>query len=421
MTSAPLSSRRPLPHWELIALLAACMALNAAAIDIVIPAMSNIGSALDIQDENSRQFVITAYILGAGGAQIFYGSLADRFGRRPVLLAGLSIYTAASIAAMFAPTFGALLALRAVQGIGAASTRVIATAIVRDLFDGRRMASVMSIIMMIFMVVPILAPNIGTLVLLFGNWREIFLLMVTMGIVALVWSAMRLPETLRPEDRRPLTVSSVAGAFRAVLGNRMALGYVMGTALFFGVLFAFINQAEQIYTGVYGLGPEFTLYFSAVAILMSGVAFVNSRLVERIGTRKLSHGALVAFFAFSAVHLGVALFFGGAAPFPVFLGLFSCAFCMFGLIGTNMNALAMEPLGHVAGTASAILGFTQMVLGGLIGAAIAFLYDGTMIPILVGYVVLPLLALGCAWWAEGGALFRSRNAPVAQRQEAAAE
>ena len=416
-----LTLPRRLPHWELVTLLASTMALNAAAIDIVIPALSNIGSALAIADENSRQFIITAYILGAGAAQIFYGSLADRYGRRPVLLVGLTIYTLASIAAIFAPTFGTLLALRAIQGIGAASIRVVVVSVVRDLFDGRRMASVMSIVMMIFMVVPVLAPNIGQIVLFFGNWREIFVFMAVLGVLVSAWVAFRLPETLKPEDRIPLTAERIAYAFRTVLGNRMAFGYMMGTMLIFGVLFAFINQAEQIYTGVYGLGPEFTLYFSAVAILMAATSFVNSRLVERIGTRRLAHGALVAFLFFGTLHFVIALAMGGAAPFWLFLPLFAVCFCMFGLIGTNLNALAMEPLGHVAGTASAILGFTQMLGGGMIGAGIAYLYNGTMMPILTSFVLLPVASLACCWYAEDGKLFRSRNAPSARSEGAPAE
>lgn len=421
MITAPLPPRRPLGHWELVTLLASAMALNAAAIDIVIPALSNIGTSLAIVDENSRQFIITAFVLGAGGAQIVYGSLADRFGRRPILLVGLLIYTLASIAAIFAPSFGALLALRAIQGIGAASLRVVVVSIVRDLFDGRRMASVMSIVMMIFMVVPVLAPNLGQIVLYFGNWREIFLFMAVLGIIVSGWVLLRLPETLKPEDRIPLTVERVGFAFRTVLGNRMAFGYMMATMLIFGVLFAFINQAEQIYTGVYGLGPEFTLYFSAVAVLMAATSFVNSRLVERLGTRHLGHGALVGFLVFGTIHFVIALAMGGAAPFWLFLPLFAVCFCMFGLIGTNLNALAMEPLGHVAGTASAILGFTQMLGGGLIGAGIAYLYDGTMIPILTGFVLLPIASLACCWYAEDGKLFRSRNAPGARGKEAPAE
>lgn len=407
MWNAPVTPRR-LPHWELVTLVASLMALNAAAIDILIPALSSIGLALNVADENSRQFVITAYVLGFGAAQIVYGTLSDRFGRRPVLLGGLAVYTLASIAAVFAPSFAALLALRAIQGIGAAATRVVAVSIVRDQFDGRRMASVMSIVMMIFMVIPVLAPNIGQAVMLFGSWPEIFMLVAAFGLAVSLWTLLRLPETLAPEDRIPLTVERVSGAFRTVVTNRLAFGYAIATALIFGVLFAFINQAEQLYTTVYGIGPEFTLYFSAVAILMAGVSFVNSQLVERYGMRRLAHSALLGFVGLSILHLGLTFASGGVAPFWLFLPLLALTFCMFGLIGTNFNALAMDPLGHVAGTASSVLGFTQTLGGGLLGAAVGYMFDGTAVPLLLGFVVLSLLSLGCVFWAEGGALFRSR-------------
>ncbi|MFD2238538.1 multidrug effflux MFS transporter [Aureimonas populi] len=409
MKLAPFPPRR-LPHWELVTLVASLMALNAAAIDILIPALSSIGVSLAVADENSRQFVITAYIIGFGAAQIFYGTLADRFGRRPVLLAGLAIYTLASVAAIFSPTFGVLLAFRAIQGIGAAATRVVAVSIVRDLFDGRRMASVMSIVMMIFMVIPVLVPNVGQLVMLFGNWREIFILVAAFGFLVSLWALFRLPETLDPADRIPLTAERIALAFRTVVTNRLAFGYTMATALIFGVLFSFINQAEQIYTVVYGIGPEFTLYFSAVAILMAAVSFVNSRLVETYGTRRLSHGALVMFLLLSIIQLAIALTLGGATPFWLFLPLTAVTFCMFGLIGTNFNALAMDPLGHVAGTASAVLGFAQTLGGGLIGALIGYLFNGTIVPMLTGFVVLSLASLGCVLAAEGGRLFQPRHA-----------
>lgn len=403
-----LTLPRRLPHWELVTLVASLMALNAAAIDILIPALSSIGLALAVEDENSRQFVITAYVLGFGAAQIVYGTLSDRFGRRPILLAGLAIYTLASIAAVFAPTFAALLVLRAVQGVGAAATRVVAVSIVRDQFDGRRMASVMSIVMMIFMVIPVLAPNVGQLVMLVGSWPEIFMLVAGFGLAVSLWTLLRLPETLNPQDRVPLTVERVAGAFRTVLTNRLAFGYAIGTALIFGVLFGFINQAEQLYTVVYGIGPEFTLYFSAVAILMAGVSFVNSRLVERYGMRRLAHSALLAFAGLAALHLVLTILSGGVLPFWLFLPLLAMTFCMFGLIGTNFNALAMDPLGHVAGTASSVLGFTQTLGGGLLGAAVGYMFDGTAMPLLVGFVVLSLASLGAILWAEEGRLFRSR-------------
>ncbi|WP_019998477.1 multidrug effflux MFS transporter [Aureimonas ureilytica] len=404
-------SPRGIPYWELVTLIACIMALNAAAIDIFIPALTGIANSLELANPNQAQFVISSYVMGFGIAQIAYGTLSDRFGRRPVLLAGLGIYVAASIAAIFSPTFGVLLALRAVQGIGAAATRVIAVSVVRDCFGGARMASVMSLVMMIFMAIPVLAPNIGQLVLLFGDWHEIFIFIALFGAFVGVWTYFRMPETLHPNDRLPLTATRVAGAFRLVVTNRRAFAYTLSTALTFGVLFAFINQAEQIYGTVYALGPAFTLYFSAGAIFMAVASFTNSRLVERFGMRRLSHGALCLFLAFNILHLGVALLSGGVPPFPFFFVAIIATLCLFGFIGTNFNALAMEPLGHVAGTASSVLGFMQTFGGGILGAAIGYLYDGTLIPLLTGYVVLSIGALACTYVAENGKLFARDQAP----------
>lgn len=394
-----------LPYGEFVAMIALIMALNAAAIDVYIPALSDIGSALGVAEANHRQFVITAYVIGFGAAQIVYGPLSDRFGRRHVLFAGLGIYIAAAIAAIFVPSFEALLITRLVQGIGAAATRVVATSVVRDRFHGARMASVMSLVMMVFMVMPVFAPNLGSLVLIFGDWRELSGVMCLFGVVALVWSWARLPETLAPENRRELTGRRIAEAFRIVLTNRTAFGYLLAMAFFFGVLFAFIAQAEQIYTEIYGLGPSFTLYFSLVACFMAASSFLNSRLVGRIGTRRLSQIALLGFISVSGLHLALALAYGGATPFPLFLALLIAMMSFFGFVPTNFNALAMEPLGHVAGVGSSVLGAAQTLGGGILGGLIGYLYDGTLVPLLGGFLGLACLSFGLVAIAERGRLF----------------
>lgn len=409
MSDALSTEERALPHWELIILIASLMALNAAAIDIFIPALQDIGSALGVESENQRQFVISSYLAGFGAAQLIYGPLSDRFGRRPILFFGLGLYFLAALAAAFAPTFGILLALRTTQGIGAAATRVIAITVVRDSFGGRRMASVMSLVMMVFMAIPVIAPNIGQIIMLFGSWQEISIVVAAFSFAVLVWSALRLPETLHPEDRRALTLRHTAQAFRLVLTNRSAFGYTVASATIFGVLFGFINQAEQIYTEIYDMGPVFTLYFSGVAIFMAAASFLNSRLVERFGMRQLSHAALTGFCILNAFHLLLAWTTGGATPFWLFYLLVIPTFGLFGFIGTNFNALAMDPLGHVAGTASSILGFGQTLGGGFLGAIIGYAYNATIIPLLAGFFVLSLCSLGMVLITERGKLFGPRH------------
>lgn len=409
-SAAGTGFRLSIPRWEFIALAAALMALNALAIDIMLPGLQQIGGSLGVESENHRQYVITAYVIGLGLPQLLYGPISDWLGRRPPLLFGLVIYVIAAFSASFAPTFETLLVLRFVQGIGASATRVIAVSFIRDVFGGRAMAEVMSLVFMVFMIVPVLAPGIGQLVMLFSEWHMIFVLMGLISLAITIWTARRLPETLVPEQRRPFTVSSAMEGFRIVLSNRLALGYTLASTLVFGGLFGFINSAQQIYVGIYGLGVWFPVLFAAVAMMMAVSSFVNSRLVGRFGMRRLSHGALVGFLAANTTLFVLALL--GPVPLVVFVGLFTIAMLQFGWIGSNFNAIAMEPLGHVAGTASSVQGFVQTIGGAVIGAIIGQAFDGTVMPLTAGFFLLSLLALGLVLFAEHGKLFQVHGKPT---------
>lgn len=400
-----------IPRVEFIALAAALMALNALAIDIMLPGLQQIGAALGVADENARQYVITAYIAGFGMAQLAFGPLSDRFGRRGPLLVGLAVYVAAAFAAAFAPGFAALLVLRFIQGVGAAATRVIAVSVVRDSFGGRQMAEVMSLVFMVFMVIPVVAPGAGQIIMLFADWRMIFVLMGVASLAITLWAAFRLPETLRPENRRPFTAASIADGFRIVVTNRMSLWYTASTTVIFGALFGFINSAQQVYVGVYGVGAWFPVLFAAVAGLMAVASFLNSRLVGRFGMRRLSHGALLGFLAVNTLTLILSLI--GPIPLALFMFLFAVAMFQFAWIGSNFNAMAMEPLGHVAGIASSIQGFVTTLGGGIIGAGIGQAFDGTVTPLAAGYCGASLIALCFVLVAEKGRLFRAVNKPAA--------
>ena len=399
-----------IPRWEFIALVAALMALNALAIDIMLPGLQQIGASLGVENENHRQYVITAYILGFGAPQLLYGPISDRFGRRGPLMIGMVIYVAAAAAASFAPSFEMLLALRFLQGIGAAGTRVIAVSLVRDVFGGRAMAEVMSLVFMVFMIVPVIAPLLGQGVMLFSEWHMIFVLMAAIATVATLWAFLRLPETLAPAQRRPFTVAAILDGFRIVLTNRVALSYTLASTLVFGGLFGFINSAQQIYVGIYGLGVWFPVLFAIVAGMMAVSSFANARLVGRFGMRRLSHGALIGFLTVNIVTFALAL--AGPMPLWAFATLFTIAMLQFGWIGSNFNAIAMEPLGHVAGTASAVQGFIQTLGGGLIGAAIGQAFNGTVVPFTAGFCLLALGALALVLFGERGRLFRTFNPPI---------
>ncbi|MCD1266547.1 MFS transporter [Shinella sumterensis] len=394
---------------EFIALMALLMALNALAIDIMLPGLQEIGASLGVESENHRQYVISAYLIGFAFAQLLYGPVSDRFGRRIPMFVGLGIYVVSSLAAILVPSFTALLVLRFVQGIGSAAMRVITVSIVRDIFGGRAMAEVMSLIMMVFMVVPVMAPGIGQVVMVFGDWHLIFVFMAVMAAAVWAWMYFRLPETLHEDDVRPFTVRSVLQGFRIVLTDRVALCYTLASTFIFGALFGFINSAQQIYVGIYELGVWFPVAFAAVAAFMALSSFVNARLVGRFGMRRLSHGALLGFLGVNALWLVLTLLWPTHLPFALFLVLFALAMFQFGWIGSNFNSLAMEPLGHVAGTASSVLGFMGTAGGTVVGAVIGQSFNGTALPLVLGFFSLSVIGLVFVLIAERGKLFQPHN------------
>ncbi|MGB8818372.1 MAG: multidrug effflux MFS transporter [Rhizobiaceae bacterium] len=388
---------------EFIAMIAALMAINALAIDVMLPGMQQIGASLGEPDENKRQLIITAYLLGFSVMQLVFGPLSDRFGRRGPLAAGMLVYVGAAITAVFVPTFAPLLGLRFIQGMGAAATRVIAVAIVRDVFGGRQMAEIMSVVMTVFMVMPVIAPSLGQGIMLFGEWHLVFVFMATIAAAILAWMWIRLPETLKRENRRPLTLTSVATGFKVVMTNRISLWYTLAMAIVMGALFGFINSAQQIYVGIYGLGVWFPVVFALVAGMMSVASFANSKLVMKYGMRRMSHGALIGFITVSSILAVCASF--GPVPFIVFLALFAMAMIFFGMIGSNLTSIAMEPLGALAGTASSVQGFVQTMSGAVLGALIGQAFDGTVLPISLSFALLGAAAIGCVLIGENGRLF----------------
>ncbi|HUV32018.1 MAG TPA: multidrug effflux MFS transporter, partial [Devosiaceae bacterium] len=359
---------------------------------------------------NHIQFVLTSYFLGFGVGQLFLGPISDRFGRRAPLLWGLGLYILAAFAAAYSPNFAAMLALRTLQGLGAAATRIVAMAVVRDTFSGRAMAEIMSLVFVVFMAVPVVAPAIGQVIVLFAPWQFIFLGMVAMAFVVLVWAWIRLPETQAPENKRALRFAVIVEGFGIVFSNRKAMMYGLAPGVIFGALFGFLNTAQPIYTEIYGLGALFPFAFGAVAIVMAASSLLNARLVGRFGMHPLSHGALICFIALSAVWFVISL--SGTTPLWLFMALTAALMFLFGFIANNFNALAMEPLGKVAGTASSVFGFLQTAGGAVAGAVIGQAYNGSVTPVALGYTILGLLALGMVLVAERGRLFHTEHAPV---------
>lgn len=402
--SNPAGSRHGMSFRSFVALMAALMAANALAIDSMLPALPQMAEALGIAEANGRQWIITAYLLGFGTAQIVYGTLSDRFGRRPVLLFGLVVYVAASIAAAFAGAFEAMMVARVVQGVGAAATRVLVVSIVRDCYSGRDMARVMSLAMIVFLAVPILAPSIGQAILLVAPWRWIFGVLTIFGTLVMLWVVLSLPETQHPEDRKPIEVATVVAAFRTTLTTRLAVGYMLAMAFVLGGLFGFINSAQQVFVDVFQAPEWFTTIFALIALGMAAASLLNSRIVVRLGMRRVSHGALLAYIALTGIHALLALS-GHESLWSFAIFQAGAMFC-FGLVAPNFGAMAMDPLGHVAGTASSVQGFVTTIGGALLGFYIGQHFDGTVVPITLGFALCGLVALGIVLVAEKGRLFR---------------
>lgn len=394
---------------EFVCLIAVMMALNALAIDAMLPALPHIGEDLGVTNENSRQWVITAYLLGFGVAQLFYGPLSDRYGRRPVLFAGIGIYVVFSILAAFAHTFDMLILSRIGMGIGAAATRVLAVSIVRDRYVGRTMARVMSLSFLVFLGVPIIAPAMGQLVMLVAPWPWIFGVFALSGGAFLIWAALRLPETLHAEDRMPIDVSRIAAAFRFAFTSRQGMGYTLAMTVISGALFGFINSSQQIFFDVFKAPGLFPVVFALVAAGIAVASILNARLVERLGSRLIAHAALFGFIGFSALHALIAWL--GYDSLWMFAVMQACKMFCFGFIAGNFGAMAMEPMGHIAGTASSAQGFISSIGGALLGFAIGQQFDGTTVPMTVGFALLGVAALALVLAAEQGRLFKARHLP----------
>lgn len=399
---------------EFVCLIALMMALNALAIDAMLPALPAIGDALGVVTDNSRQWIITAYLLGFGAAQIVYGPLADRYGRKPILIIGISIYVIFSLLAAIAPTFETLILARIGTGIGAAATRVLAVSIVRDRYAGRMMARVMSLSFLVFLGVPILAPTIGQLILLVAPWRWIFGVLALGGAAILIWSVVRLPETLKPEDRLPIQAGRIAAAFRQALTERLSIGYTLASTAVLGSLFGFINSSQQIFFDVFQAPGLFTTIFAVVAGGIAIASLLNARLVERLGSRLISHTALMGFIGFGILHTAVSM--AGLETIWTFAVLQSLTMFCFGLMAGNFGSMAMERMGHIAGTASSAQGFISTVIGALSGFFIGQQFNGSATPMAMGVAISGIVALGFVLFAEKGRLFRAHQAegPAAQ-------
>lgn len=390
---------------EFVALIASIMALTALGIDSMLPALPAISDELGVAQPNHRQYVITAFMLGFAVAQLFHGPLADRFGRKPVLVVALALYVVTNVVAAFSGSFELLLAARMASGAAVAAGRVVTVAIVRDCFAGRAMARVMSLAFMTFMVVPVVAPAFGQLmVIIFGDWRLIFGGIATVTALVLIWFTVRMPETLDRGAAGEWSVREMLAGYGVMLRDRWAVGYTLASTAISSCFFSFIGSIQQIVYDVFKRPELLTLVFAAVAGFMAAGAFLNARLVMRFGMRLLSHVALVVTIVLAAVHLAIILL--GGETLWVFIVLQAPMMAAMGLCNSNFSAMAMENMGDVAGTASSLQGFIAMVGAAVLGAVIGQSFDGTTVPLYIGFLGLGLAALGIVFVTERGRLFR---------------
>jgi len=391
--TAPQSARPQLGQTEFIALIAMLFATIAFSIDSMLPALPQIASELTPGNINAAQLIVTSFVLGMGVGTFFAGPLSDAFGRKPVIMAGSLLFVAGAAAAWAAPTLELLLIARVVQGLGVAAPRIVSIAMVRDLHSGRDMARVVSFAMMVFMLVPAVAPAAGTVIIAAFGWRSLFIAFVLFAGVGCIWLGLRQPETLRPENRRPLRAGPLRAAFAEVISYRVIVVSTTVQALLFGVLFGTLSSTQQVFDITFGRGATFPFWFAVIAVLAGSANFVNARLVGRLGMRYLITTALgtqvILSGAFATVTaLGL---WPDALSFPAYVFWTTSVFFMTGLTIGNLNALALEPVGHIAGMAASITAALATVLGVALAVPLGLAFDGTPVPLMTGVSVLAAL------------------------------
>lgn len=398
-----MSPNRPAPTLgEFVALMATLTALAALSIDMVLPALPAIGATLGVVRANDNQLIVSLFFLGFGIGQFLYGPLSDAAGRKPAAYAGLTLFTVGCGLALLSSTFSLMLAGRFLQGVGVAGPRTITLALVRDRFEGREMARVMSLITVVFILCPIVAPAIGQMILGLYAWRAIFGVYLAMGLLATAWFAVRQDETLPSHRRMPFSIGRMAAAVREVVTTRQSIGYTMASGYVFGAFLGYLTSAQQILQQQYALGAQFPFYFAMLAIAIGGASFLNASLVLHYGMRTISTWSLRGICVVSIAFSAFATASSGQPPLWTLMTYLMVSFFGIGLLFGNLNALAMQPLGHIAGTGAAVVGATSMLISLSFGTWIGQSYNGTVLPLVIGFAVLSACSMVTAWWAESG-------------------
>ncbi len=383
-----------LSRVEFIALMAMLFATIAFSIDAMLPALPEIADELTPDAPNRAQLILTSFVFGMGVGTLFTGPISDAFGRRPVILGGALVYIVASIVAWQAQTLELMLAARVVQGLGAAGPRVVSLAIIRDLYEGRRMAQMMSFIMLVFTLAPAVAPALGAGIIAFFDWRMIFGAFVLFSLTSAAWLALRQAETHPPERRRPFRAKTLWAGIVEVMSLRQVVVVILILSLTFGMLFGLLSSIQPIFDQTFGRGHSFHLWFALIAAIAAMGNVLNARIVMAMGMRRVASLAFVAQMALTGSFVIFASLsdWGSAAAFGIFVAWASGVFCMVGLTVGNLNALAMVPLGHIAGMAASVIGAFSTVAALVIAIPVGLAFDGTPLPVAAGVLACSILA-----------------------------
>lgn len=392
-----------LKFWEFVALMAMMSSLAALSTDAMLPALAEIGGDLGVVRDNSNQLIVSLLFLGMAGGQILYGPVSDSVGRKPAIYAGYALFMIGSMMSLVATSFGVMLAGRLLQGIGIAGPRNVSMALIRDKYEGRSMARVMSFVSVIFILVPIIAPAFGQAILLVAHWRAIFGSFLVLALIGVLWFAFRQPETLVESKRRPFSLKRISQAMGEVLSTRSAVAYTVVAGLMSAGFLGYLSTAQQIFQIQYGLGERFPLIFATLAVALGCASFLNGRLVMRLGMRTLATWAARLLVLTSTLFLVFALTTAGQPPLWTLMGYLMVTFLCVGVLFGNLNALAMQPLGHIAGVGAAIVGALSQIIAVVLSAVIGQSYNGTVLPLVAGFAVFSAAGVAIMMWTERGA------------------
>ena len=383
---------------EFICLMAVLMSLVALTIDAVLPALEQIGKSLGVHNPNNNQLIISIFFLGMALGQMLYGAFSDSFGRKNAIYLGVSIFIVGNLISLFSTNFTAMLVGRACQGLGIASCRVVTLAMIRDKLEGREMGRVMSLIMVFFIMVPAIAPSIGQAVLFFVDWRAIFGLILIVAVVATVWFLFRQPETLPLDKRHPFSVSTISSGVIETIKNPITHSYTLASGIIFGAFIGYLSSAQQILQIQYRLGSAFSLYFGGLALAIGISSFVNSKLVMRVGMEKMCFFSLLVLSISSSVFYLYAQSVFGQPALYLLMGYLTITFFSFGILFGSFNSLAVQPLGHIAGIATSVISSVQTLFSVVIGGVIGQSYNGTVLPLVLGFLLCGLLSLSIMFY-----------------------